>query len=274
MGRAAHLVPGERRVAGQPRGAAHARARGRADRRPAQRPLEHDRRLHPRRPDAHVRRARGRSRAGHRPHALARDAGPGARRDRRRGGRHRRLADLLRRGGRRGRAGRGGALPRRAARGGRGLGRAPALPRGPARGRALARRRPGGVEHPQDRRLAHPVGDDPPGPRPRAGSTRRWWTAASPCSSPPAPTRCSAARSTRPAGRPPRAAASCSARRWRRWPRCGRRCGRSTGSTCSTSEWWARRGCTRTTRCDWRSTCAEPARAATSWPRCCATAAG
>ncbi len=69
-------------------------------------------------------------------------------------------------------------------------------------------------------------------------------------------------------------AASCSARRWRRWPGCGRRCGRSTGSTCSTNEWWARRACMRTTRCDWRSTCAEPAREATSWPRCCATAAG
>ena len=61
------------------------------------------------------------------------DAGPGAHRHARRGGRHRRLADLLRRGGRRGRPGRCGPLARRAAGGRRGLGRAPDLPPRPAR---------------------------------------------------------------------------------------------------------------------------------------------
>ena len=52
LGRGAQLVPDQRRVAGQPRRAARARARRRPGRRAAQRPLEHDRRLHPRRPDA------------------------------------------------------------------------------------------------------------------------------------------------------------------------------------------------------------------------------
>ena len=55
-----------------------------------------------------------------------------------RGGRHRRVAHLLRRGGRRGRAGRGRALARGPADRGRGLGGAPGLPRGAPGARALA----------------------------------------------------------------------------------------------------------------------------------------
>ena len=47
----------------------------------------------------------------------------------------------------------------------RGLGRPPRLPPGPARSRALARRGPGDLEHAQDRRQPHPVGDAPPRPR-------------------------------------------------------------------------------------------------------------
>ena len=61
---------------------------------------------------------------------------------------------------------RGRPCPRHPAGRRRGLGLPSLLPRGPADGRAARRRRPGALEHPQDRRQPHPVGD--PAPRRRA----------------------------------------------------------------------------------------------------------
>ena len=273
MGRAAHLVPGERRVAGQPRRPAHARARRRADRRPAQRPLEHDRRLHPRRAHARVRGSRGRPRAGHRAHPHARDARPRA---------------VARRAAW---SARPSCRPRTSA-------RSPTWrrwPRWPTRTgsrwwstRRGARTCPSTTTFPThalslgadlvvssthkivgsltqsamihlgreraDRRARRgPLGHAAGVHQPQLAAGRR--------------------RSTRRGGWPPRAGASWWGRRWRRWPRCARPCGRSTGSTCSTSGSSAPRACTPTTRCAWPSTCAAPAPAATSWRRCCASAA-
>ena len=106
------------------------------------------------------------------PDALERGAGRGARRD----GGDGRLADLLRRGRARRGARRGRPRARRAARRRRGLGLAPLLPRPAAAGRASRRRRHGPLQHPQDRRQPHPVGDPPP--RHRASwSTRACSTA-------------------------------------------------------------------------------------------------
>ncbi len=116
--------------------------------------------------------------AGARPQAVRgplHDAGgarPGPPGDPGRRGRDGRVSHLLRRDGRRGRAARGGALPRRAAGGGRVLGSAPRLPRGPAAPRARPGRRPGDLEHPQDRGQPHPVGHDPPRPRRSDGRGR------------------------------------------------------------------------------------------------------
>ena len=64
------------------------------------------------------------------------------------------------------RAGGGGAQPRGAAGGGRGVGRPHGLPRGSPRARAVGGRGPGDLQHPQDRRQPHPVGDAPPGRAP------------------------------------------------------------------------------------------------------------
>ena len=72
------------------------------------------------------------------------------------------LPDLLRRGRRRQGAGRGRPRTRRSADRRRGVGRAHGLPRGPARARALAGRRSGDLEHAQDRRQPHAVGDAAP----------------------------------------------------------------------------------------------------------------
>ncbi len=205
----------------------------------------------------------------------ARDARRGARRRRPSAvGRDRRLAHLLRRRGRRGRPGRGGALPRRAAGGGRGLGRAPGLPRGPA---GATRSRCGAdIVVSSTHKIVGSLTQSAMvhlGTRPRDGSTPAWWTARSRWWSPRAPTRCCSARSTPPGGWRPRAGTSCWGRPSRRWPRCARPCARSTAWTCSTSGSWARPACTPTTRCGWRSTCAAPAPAATSSRRCCASAA-
>ena len=144
------------------------------------------------------------------------------------------VAHLLRRGGRRGRAGRGGARPRRAADGRRGLGRAPGLPRGPAAARAVAGRRPGDLEHAQDRGQPHPVGDRAPRAR-RSGWTRTWSTARSRWSSRPAPARCCSARWTPPAAWRRPAATTCWTRPSPPWPPRARRCAPCRGSTCSTS---------------------------------------
>ena len=81
LGGAADLVPDQRRLAGQPRDLPGARARRRAGRRAAQRPLLGDRRARPQRDAAELRRARARPRARHRPLPDAGLAGRGARRD-------------------------------------------------------------------------------------------------------------------------------------------------------------------------------------------------
>lgn len=113
LGRAAHLVPDERRFAGQsdrldgrPRPGTHAR-------RPAQCALQRDRRAgavgHGRRLRPAVRRPG----AGHRPRCHRRGRGGGARTDTGRGRRVHRVPELLRRGGRRTRH--RGCRPRHAA---------------------------------------------------------------------------------------------------------------------------------------------------------------
>jgi len=58
-----------------------------------------------------------------------------------------------------------GPRARRASGGGRGVGCPPGVPPGPAGARPRPRRRPGGVEHAQDRRQPHAVGDGAPGAR-------------------------------------------------------------------------------------------------------------
>ena len=58
----------------------------------------------------------------------------------------------------------------------------------------------------------------------------------------------------------------------RRSPPRARRCARSRASTSSTSSWPARRACSTTTRCGWRSTCAARAPAATRSRAWCASA--
>ena len=73
LGRAAHLVPRQRRLAGQPRRRARARPLRRRGRAAAQRPLEHDRRAGPLGHAPDVRRARDRRGARHRPLPAARE---------------------------------------------------------------------------------------------------------------------------------------------------------------------------------------------------------
>ena len=146
-------------------------------RRPAQRPLEHDRRDHPRGARADLRRAGARRRARDRPLP---DPGGARRGARSRPGCGRgadRVSDLLRRGRRRRRAGGGLPRPRPAAGRRRGLGLSPAVLAPSARERPGVRRRPRPVLDPQAARQPHPVGDPPPG-RQRARSTRTWSTAA------------------------------------------------------------------------------------------------
>ena len=67
LGRAPHLVPDQRRLAGQPRDLPRARPRRRRGRRPAQRPLLGDRRPRAERAAADLRRPRARPGAGDRP---------------------------------------------------------------------------------------------------------------------------------------------------------------------------------------------------------------
>ncbi len=165
MGGQAQLVPDQRRLAGQPRHLSRAGAHGGGGGGAAQRPLEHDRRLRAGRAAAHLRRARAGRGAVDRTLPRPRGARPRARRHAGSRGRAGGLSHILRRGRRRGRAGRGRPLPRRAACGRRGLGRAPRLPRGPSDSRARARRRPGDLEHAQDRRQPHPIRDAAPRPR-------------------------------------------------------------------------------------------------------------
>ena len=110
LGRAAQLVSDQRRLAGQSRHLPRASPPRPQRRRPAQRPLEHDRRDHPRRAGADLRRPRARRRARRRPLP---DAGVARRGARPLPGRRRgvdRVSDLLRRGRRRRRA--VGGLPR------------------------------------------------------------------------------------------------------------------------------------------------------------------
>ena len=239
LGRRAQLVPDQRRVAGQPRGPAHARARRRPGRGAAQRALEHRRRLHPRRADAHAS-----SHPRSTPSWASRTAWRPRRSTRRstetpgRGGRHRRVAHLLRRGGRRGRPGRGRALARGPAGGGRGLGRAPGLPRRPAR---RTRSRCGAdmvvssthkiVGSLTQSAMVHlgraaegRIDAQRGGPRGHAGGVHEPQLAAG-----------RLARRRPPAGGHARAT-SCWARRSRRWPRSRARGARDRrASTCSTS---------------------------------------
>ena len=110
LGRTAKLVPDQRRLAGQSRHLPRASPPRPQRRRPAQRPLEHDRRDHPRRAGADLRRARAGRRARRRPLP---DPGVARRGARPLPGRRRgddRVANLLRRGCRRRRA--VGGLPR------------------------------------------------------------------------------------------------------------------------------------------------------------------
>ena len=81
------------------------------------------------------------------------------------------LPDLLRRRRRHPLARRGRARARRAAHRRRGVGRAHGLPRAPARACALGGRRPGDLQHAQDRRQPDAVGDAPP--RARSGGAHR-----------------------------------------------------------------------------------------------------
>jgi hypothetical protein len=94
VGRAAHVVPHQRRVAGQPRRVPGDLAARRARRRAADRARQHDRRSGPRGPAAGVRRARGRRGPRHRALREPRRArrGTGGEPGRRRG--DRRLAHL------------------------------------------------------------------------------------------------------------------------------------------------------------------------------------
>ena len=117
----------------------------------------------------------------------------------------------------------------------------------------------------------HPVGHDSPGPR-RACSTRTWSTVASRCveSTSPNALLFGVARLGAPrGGNRRRGAARRDAQRPARHARAPS--ARSPASTCSTSGSPARPGCTTTTLCGLRLTCAEPHAAATSWPACCAS---
>ena len=196
--------------------------RGDARRRAAHRPRQHDRRPRPRGAAPDVRRSRGRRRA--RPRALraALRARRGARPHARRGGGDRRLADLLRRGGRRRRPRPRCARPRRAARGRRGVGRAPGLLRRASAARAGRRRGPRHLEHAQARRQPDPVGDAPPRGRraPRRGR-RRPRAAARHLDEPEQPAARLAGRGAPPRGG--RRAATCCARRSPSSPCCARR---------------------------------------------------
>ena len=128
-----------------------------------------------------------------------------------------------------------------------------------------AGRGPRRLEHPQDRRQPHAVGDGPPGPR-RPDRGARSSTAASRSPSRRARTRCCARRWTPRGG--------CAATRGRE---LARRDDRGAGADARgdprdpgtrrarRAAWRARRACTTTTRCGSRSTSAAPARPATSW---------
>ena len=173
-----NLVAGERRVAGKPRGSARAGAQRAVGGHAAKCALEHDRCPDHVRAAAHVRRARARPRAAHRP---LHDPG-GARR----GAPSRPRRPWARRWSRPPTSGRWPtwpALVEVAHRHGVPLivdeawGAHLAVPRGPARACAEPWRRPRHLEHAQDRRQPHAVGDDPPGTR-RAASPREWSTAA------------------------------------------------------------------------------------------------
>ena len=126
LGRATDVVSHQRRVAGQRGGLPGHRPARRARRRAAHRPRQHDRRDGPRGSAPRLRRGRGRCRTGGRALRPALHPGRGAGRHPRRGRGDRRLADLLRRRGRRPRPGARRPRPRRAA--GRRRGRARTWP--------------------------------------------------------------------------------------------------------------------------------------------------
>ena len=249
LGRAAELVPDQRRLAGKPRRLPRAAPRRHARRGPAQRPLEHRRRDHPRRARAGVRRARARRGARRRPLPDPRVARRGARPGPGRGRRAHRLAHLLRRRRR-----------RRRARGGR--------PR--ARRRRWSSTRPGARTCasrrccPRARWSAAPTSSSPRSTSSSAASpSRRSSTSAADgldrrgrrrplrdadrVDEPERPAH-RLARRRPPAGRGRRGRA---ARRDDRGRRAGRepRSARYRGSTCSTSASWAARACTAGTRC-------------------------
>ncbi len=235
VGRQAHLVPHQRRIAGKPRHLHVARADGQRVRGAAQRALEHDRRPGDLGPAAHVRGAGARLRSC---------SSPTASRPRRSTGRcatrpapwPRRsvsptyfgaVADVAR-------ARRRGPLARRAADRGRGLGRAPRVPPGPARARPLARRRPRDLEHAQDRGQHDPVGDAAPrAQRPARRARDRPLADAARVDQPELAAHRLARRRAQAGGGARRGAARRDARRHSR-PRAPPSA-RSPGSTCSTS---------------------------------------
>ena len=136
VGRPAHVVADQRRLAGQSGGLPGHRPARDSRRRAAHGPRQHDRRPRPGRAAAHLRRARGRRAAGRRTLRPACGARRGAREHPRRHGGDRRVAHLPRRGGRRRQPRARRPRARRGAGRRRGVGRAPGLHRCPARARA------------------------------------------------------------------------------------------------------------------------------------------
>ena len=138
VGSAADVVAHQRRLAGQPGGVPGHRPARRSRRRAAHRPRQHDRRPRPRGTEPTFVAPEVDARALHRALRAACGARRGAGAHARRRGGDRRLADLLRRGGRRRGPRPRRPRPRRAARRRRGVGRAPGLLRRAPRARAGA----------------------------------------------------------------------------------------------------------------------------------------
>ena len=255
------LVPDQRRHPGQPRRLPGARAARGPGRRPAQRPFEHHRRADPVGAEADVRRSGARPGALDRPLPRARGARAGARPDAGCGRRDRRVTDLLRRGRRRARlAGWPTATAcrwwstRRGARTCISTSRCPRTRSSAGADLVISstHKLVGSLTQSAMLHLGR-------GAR-RAASTSTSWIAPSRWSSPPAPARCSRARSTPPAATPASDGHDAARRRRSpRWRRCAQRFASSRASTFSTSGWSGGRACMTTIRCGSRSTCAAPA---------------
>ena len=129
--------------------------------------------------------------------------------------------------------------------------------------------RPGDLEHAQDRRQPHPVGDAPPRPRGRRDDRRGHGRSLRDAHGVDQPQLAAGrfARRGPPPGRGPRTP-SCSSARSRRWRRSRERSARSPDWTCSTNGWRGALACSPTTRCgssiDVRGTGAKRLRARAS----------